>query len=106
MSLLITGEVERITEREAGVPGNTWVERTLVLKDWGQTLYVTAGRELSESGLPAVGDKVALEASVRAYVKKGQTEAGFGFTGHRRNAEAEKALYGNTAPARVAAVPN
>lgn len=101
--LLVTGEIERITDRKAGNPGNEWTEHTLVVRDWGQTLYVTASRELVESGLPKVGEKVALDVSVRAYVNREQ-KAGHGFTAFRRNAEAEAQLFGDSkaAPLRAA----
>ena len=92
--LLITGKVESIQEREAGTPGNTWIERTIVVRDWGHTLYVTAGRELVDSGLPAEGDSVALEVAVRPYVNKRTNEPGHGFTAFRRNADAESKLFG------------
>lgn len=97
--LLITGEVERVTEREAGQPGNTWIERTLVVRDWGQTLYVTVGRELADVGVPEVGERVALDVSVRTYVSKKTGEAGHSFTAFRRNAEVESRLFAKTVSA-------
>lgn len=99
--LLITGTVDRIQEREAGQPGNTWIEKTLVVRDWGQTLYVTAARELVEAGLPQPGDQVALDCSVRAYVNR-EGKAGHGFSAFRRNSEAEGRLFTATAPLRAA----
>lgn len=94
--LLVTGEIERITERQAGNAGNQWTEHTLVVRDWGQTLYVTAAREMVEAGLPDVGARVALDVSVRAYVGR-EGKAGHGFTAFRRNAEAEGKLFGSAA---------
>ena len=98
--LLITGEIERVTTRKAGRPGEQWDEQTLIVRDWGETLYVTVGRTMEEShAVPQAGDRVALECSVRAYVRRENGnltgQAGFGYTAHRRNAEAEKALYGS-----------
>lgn len=94
MSLLVTGEIERVTERQAGNAEYQWTEHTLIVRDWGQTLYVTAGRELAESSdMPKQGDRVALEVSVRSYLNR-EGKAGHGFTAHRRNAEIEGRLYG------------
>jgi hypothetical protein len=94
--LLITGEIERVTTREAGNPGNTWTETTLVVRDWGQTLYATVGKDFGP--VPVEGDRVALEVSVRSYVsRKRAGEAGHGYTAHRRNSEAEAALFRSSA---------
>lgn len=92
--LLVTGQIERVTSRKAGrSDGEQWDEFTLVVRDWGQTLYVVAGRELVESSaMPSEGDQVALEVSVRSYVNR-EGKPGHGYTGHRRNAEAESRLY-------------
>lgn len=90
MSLVVTGTVSRINEREAGPQGNTWVERTLVVEDWGQTQYVTASRELA-GALPEAGETVALVCAVRTYKAK-DGEPRFGLTGLRRHAELTKAL--------------
>lgn len=98
MTLLVTGEVDRIQEREAGLPGNTWIEKTIVVRDWGQTLFVTVGRQMDEDGaVPSVGERVALDVSVRSYVSKKTGEAGHGYTAHRRNSEAEAVLFGSSA---------
>ena len=67
MSLVVIGKVSRINEREAGNAGSTWIERTLVVEDWGQTQFVTVGKELEDSGVPQVGEDVALVCAVRAY---------------------------------------
>ena len=91
MSLVVTGTVSRINEREAGNPGNTWMEHTLVVEDWGQTQFVTAGRELTEAGLPQPGQIVALVCAVRAYV--GRTgEAKAGLTALRSHPQLTEAL--------------
>lgn len=90
--MLVTGKVERVTQRDAGNPGNTWVEHTIVVADWGRTLFVTASKALIESGLPEEGEMVALDVFARGFVNK-KGEAGVGFTGTARNAEAEAALY-------------
>jgi len=89
--LLITGEVERVQTREAGLPGNTWTETTLVVRDWGQTLYATITRDFGP--LPEPGTRVALDVAVRPYVRKDGT-AGHGYTAFRRNGDAEAALFG------------
>lgn len=91
MSLVVTGTVSRVDEREAGNPGNTWIERTMVVEDWGMTQFVTVGRELADAGVPAPGESVALVAVVRPYVNK-KGEAGFGLTALRRHPELTTAL--------------
>lgn len=91
--LLVTGECDGVITREAGNPGNTWVETTIVVRDWGQTLYVTMGRNF-KGDTPAEGERLALNVSVRTYVKKTNGEAGHGYVAHGRNAEAESALFG------------
>lgn len=97
MSLLITGEVDRLTERTAGSPGNQWTEHTAVVVTRGATYYVVLGGDLLDEhskqpvGL-APGDRVVLEVGVRGYVRK-TGDVGVGYTGYRRNSEAEKALY-------------
>lgn len=90
--LLITGQVEAIREREAGNPGNTWIESTIIVKDWGQTLYVTAVEDFVKAGLPREGEMVALDVAVRPYVRK-DGQAGHGYSAFRRNAEAESKLF-------------
>lgn len=101
MSLLVTGEIEHIIDRPVSFDGKSWTEHTLVVKDWGATLYLVASREMNEAGLPDPGSKVALEAGVRAYNRK-DGGAGYGLTAIRRNAEAEKALYGVASVGAVA----
>jgi len=91
--LCVTGRVESVRTREAGNAGNTWTEHTLVVRDWGQTLYVVAGRELVEAGLPAAGEDVVLEVSVRPYLSRKTGEAGAGYTAHRRSPDLEAKVY-------------
>jgi hypothetical protein len=89
--LLVTGILDRVTEREAGRPGETWIERQLVIRDWGTTQYVKIGsRDFGPD--PSPGDLIAVEVSVDAYVSKKDGRAGFSLTGWRRNAETEAAL--------------
>lgn len=99
--LVVTGTVERVNEREAGTPGGrTWTERTVVVASWGSKEYVVLGRELNESGWdPTPGETVALECTVRPYVRKDSTPkpswehaAGWGLTATRRDRELEAAL--------------
>lgn len=97
MSVVVTGTVSRINEREAGSPGNTWIERTLVVEDWGQTQFVTVGKELQDQGVPAEGEAVALVCAIRAYpTPKGSNPkefsgvsvgANYGLTALRRHVE-------------------
>jgi len=105
--LVVTGTVERVNERQAGTPGGRqWTERTVVVSNWGSKEYVVLGRELNESGWePTPGETVALEVSVRAYVRKDGTPrpshehaAGWGLTATRRDRELEAAL---AAPTRA-----
>lgn len=99
--LLITGEVDRITTRKAGTPGREWDEQTIVVQDWGVTLYCTVARDFGD--LPLPGEKVALVVSVRAYVRK-DGQAGHGFTALRRNVDAESSIFGRqTSPASTGA---
>jgi hypothetical protein len=91
--LLVTGQVEDVREREAGKPGNTWIEHTLVVKDWGQTLYVTCVADFVKAGLPQKGENVALDVAVRAYVGRDE-KPGHGYSAFRRNTEAEAKLFG------------
>lgn len=99
MSLLVTGQLDRITEREAGNAGNTWTERTLVVQDWGQTVYLTVARDFGP--LPAPGDSLAVNVSLRPFVRK-DGNAGVGYTALSRNTEAELALgFRKPAPAGV-----
>ena len=111
MSLLITGEVERITERQAGSPGNQWTEYQAEIKDWGATRYVTLqgdllvkdsqGNATGYTGI-APGDKVAIEVAVKPYARKGNAnDLGHSLTGFRRSPEVEKGLFGS--PVRAAA---
>lgn len=101
MSLVVSGTVSRINEREVNGASGSWMERTLVIEDWGQTQFVTASRELSND-LPAQGETVALVVAVRTYVGKDQS-ARFGLTGLRRHDELTKLLTGTTGPRAVAA---
>jgi hypothetical protein len=89
--LLITGKLQRIQEREAGVPGNTWTERTLVVADFGVTHYATVARDFGP--LPTVGEDVAVTVGVRAYPRK-DGSAGFGLTAFGREREVERSLFG------------
>jgi hypothetical protein len=100
--LLVTGVCDRIQEREAGRAPDTWIEKTIVVRDWGQTLYCTVARDFGE--LPESGESVALDVSVKSYVsKKDPTTAGHQYTAFRRNPEAESALFtGAAAPLRAA----
>lgn len=93
--LVVTGQVERVQERTAGNPERgTWVEQTLVIRDWGQTLYVTASQDFVSAGLPSSGDWVAIDVAVDAYVNTKTGKAGHSFKGFRRNLEVEGKLYG------------
>jgi hypothetical protein len=88
--LLITGQYDRAITREAGNPGRTWTETTMVILDFGVTYYVKAGRDFGD--LPAEGTTIAVDVTVRAYPKKAGDGAGFEYIGLRRNADAERAL--------------
>jgi hypothetical protein len=92
--LLVTGKIERVQTRQAGREPETWTEHTLVVRDWGQTLYVTAAKDFVESGLPNEGEMVALDVSVRSYLGR-DNKPGHGYTAFRRNSEAESALFGS-----------
>jgi hypothetical protein len=96
---LIIGKLARIQTREAGNPGNTWTETTLVIQDFGVTHYATVARDFGP--LPAEGEEVAVSVGVRAYVKKSDNSAGFGLTAFRRETQIESALNGLMASATV-----
>ncbi len=86
MTLVLTGQLARVQEREAGTPGNTWTEQTLVVQDWGQTVYATVARDFGD--LPKVGESVVLAVIPRAYVRKDGT-AGCGYTALHQTALAD-----------------
>jgi hypothetical protein len=88
---IVTGILTDVREREAGNPGNTWTERTLVVADFGVTYYLVVGRDFGT--LPAKGDNVAIDVSVRPYVRR-DGSAGHGLQAIRRNTEAEAGLFG------------
>lgn len=101
MSLIVTGQLDRITERTAGTPGREWTEQTLVIQDWGQTVFCTVSRDFG--ALPAPGERIAVNVVVRPFVRK-DGNAGHGYTALGRNAEAEEALYGSRAASSPASL--
>lgn len=107
---LVTGIVRTVHEREVTTgTGRQWTERTLVIEDWGRSDSVRVGRELQEAGVPTPGEHVAIEVAVFPYALKdanGRPDAerlGVETRGLRRNAEAERMLFGAGSPALKAA---
>lgn len=97
MTLVLAGQLTRVQERQAGTPGNTWTEQTLVVQDWGQTIYATVGRDFGE--LPKVGSPVVLAVAVRPYVRGKDGTPGVGYTALHETALAD--LLPSRQPAQV-----
>lgn len=106
MSLLVAGEVERVSERPVTFgDGTSFIEQTIIIKDWGSTLFCTVGRNF-EGAVPAARERIVLEVVQRPYVRKNSNppEAGVALTAVRRNTEAEGQLFGTGSPRAVKAV--
>lgn len=101
MGVLIVGECLGTTTRKAGPnkSGEYWDETSIVVLDGMKTEYVTvANVEKFRGEMPDKGDVVALDCSVRSYVRKGEpATSGHSYTAFGRSSRVEQAL----APATV-----
>ncbi|HET9877373.1 MAG TPA: hypothetical protein VFQ37_16695 [Mycobacterium sp.] len=90
MALQITGEAGKISERPVTWEGGSFTERTVSVRDWGSTDYVTLGKNFAHDDIPAEGERVVLLIAERLYVNKaGAARCQLIATGRDRDAEAK-----------------